>query len=154
MRQNQLTEEQLTPDLIDLILHSPDISDRVWALYRIDQSIELNPELTSSLLNMITGEDFFLAYSAINAIGSVHLNSDSFQSALFSKYEEVNFSIQRMIIEKFLEAPFLSQDVLETCQTIEKILQYENRYISQKAYEFLKGVDTSDPMILEILNAL
>jgi hypothetical protein len=89
-----------------------------------------------------------------------------------------------MIIEKLMEAPFLSPDVLETsrsflekvngqqlgdflrlytkhsvddletCQTIAKILQNENRYISQKAYEFLKGLDSSDPMILEILNAL
>jgi len=81
---NQLTEELLTPDIIDLILHSPDISDRVWALNRIDPSIELNPGLTSSLLNIISREEFFLAYSAINAICSVHLNSDSFQTALFS----------------------------------------------------------------------
>lgn len=181
---SQLTEEQLTPDLISLILQSPDISDRVWALERIDQTIELNPELTSTLLNVITGEEFFLAYSAINAIGPVHLRSDTFQSDLFSCYGEANFSIQSLIVEKFLEAPFLSPDVLETsrdyleqlngqqlgeflrlytkhsvydletCQTMAKIVQNENKYISQKAYEFLKGVDTSDPMILEILNAL
>ena len=180
----QLTEEQLKPDLIDLILHSPDINDRVWALEKIDQSIELNPELTSSLLNMIKGEDFFFAYSAVKTIGPVHLNSDTFQSALFLSYGEVNFSIQSLIIEKFMEAPFLSPDVLETsrgyleqlngqqlgeflrvytkhsvfdletCQTIARILQNENRYIAQKAYEYLKGVETSDPKILEIQNAL
>ena len=181
---SQLTEEQLKPDLIDLILHSPDINDRVWALEKIDQSIELNPELTSSLLNMIKGEDFFFAYSAVKTIGPVHLNSDTFQSALFLSYGEVNFSIQSLIIEKFMEAPFLSPDVLETsrgyleqlngqqlgeflrvytkhsvddletCLTLARILQNENRYIAQKAYEYLKGVETSDPKILEIQNAL
>ena len=181
---SQLTEEQLKPDLIDLILHSPDINDRVWALEKIDQSIELNPELTSSLLNMIKGEDFFFAYSAVKTIGPVHLNSDTFQSALFLSYGEVNFSIQSLIIEKFMEAPFLSPDVLETsrgyleqlngqqlgeflrvytkhsvddletCLTLARILQNENRYIAHKAYEYLKGVETSDPKILEIQNAL
>ena len=180
---NQLTEEQISPDLIDLILHSPDISDRVWALNRIDQTAELNQQLSSTLLNIISEEEFSLSYSAINAIGSVHLESDSFQSGLFSIYGEVSFGIKRMIIEKLTEAPFLSPDViktsrsylekvngqqlgdflrlytthtvddLETCQTISKILQNENRYISQKAYEFLKGVDTRDPMITENLNA-
>jgi len=178
-----LTEKQLTPDLIDLILKSPELSDRVWALNRIDQSIEMNPRLTSSLLNIITGEEFFLQYSAINAIESVHLDSKSFQSALFSLYGEVNYSIRKMIIEKLMEAPYLSADVvissrsmleqlngqqlgdflrlyikhsvydLETCQTIAKILKNENRYISQKAYKFLKELNTSDPIIIESLDA-
>ena len=178
-----LTEHQLTPELIVLILNSPDISDRVWALERIDQTIELIPELSSALLNIITGKEFFLTYSAINTIESVHLESDSFQSELFSKYGEVNFSIKKMIIEKFMEAPYLSSDVLqasrplleqmngqqlgdfltlytkhsvddlETFRTVAKILQNENRYISQKAYDFLMGVNTSDPIIVESLDA-
>jgi hypothetical protein len=45
---SRLTEIELTPDLIDLILKSPDRSDRVWALNRIDTSIELNSKLTAS----------------------------------------------------------------------------------------------------------
>ncbi len=177
------TESQLSPDLIVLILNSPDKSDRVWALNRIDQSIELNSELTSALLNIITGKEFFLTYSAINAIESVHLESDSFQSEFFSKYGEVNHSIKKMIIEKLMEAPYLSLDVvqssgslleqlngqqlgdflrlytrhsvddLETFRTVARILQNENRYISQKAYEFLMGVNTIDPIIIESLDA-
>jgi len=179
----QHTERQLTPDLINLILRSTDKSDRVWALNRIDQSTELNPELSSTLLNIISGEEFFLTYSAINALGSVHLDSDSFQSDFFSKYGEVNYSVKKMIVEKFMEAPYLSPDVLqasrplleqmngqqlgdflrlytkhsvddlETFRTVAKILQNENRFISQKAYEFLMGVKTNDPIIIESLNA-
>ena len=176
------TENQLTSELVDLILKSPDLSDRVWALNRIDQSIILNPKLSSTLLNIISGEEFFLAYSAINAIEPVHLDSDSFQTGLFSEYEEVNHSVKRMIVEKFMEAPYLSPDVVsssrslleqlngqqlgdflslytkhsiddqETCQAIAEILQNENRFISQKAYEFLIGVNTSDQEITEKLN--
>ena len=58
----RITEEQLSPDLIDLILKSPDITDRVWALNRINQDIDLNPKLTATLLDIASGDDFFLAY--------------------------------------------------------------------------------------------
>ncbi len=180
---SRLTEMQLTQDLIDLILKSPDISDRVWALNRLDQSIPLTSNLTSSLLDIISGEDYFMAYSAIDAIDPVHLDSDAFQSGLFSKYVEVNHSVKKMIVEKLMEAPYLSSEIvtlsrslleqmngqqlgdflklysihsvndLETCKTIAKILQNENRYISQKAYKFLLEVNTNDSIIIEKLNA-
>ena len=64
----QLTEKQLTPELTDLILKSADISDKVWVLNRIDQPTALNPKLAASLLDIISGSDFFLSYSALNAI--------------------------------------------------------------------------------------
>ncbi len=163
-------------------LSSDRVGDRVWALNNIDQSIELNSQLKSSLLDIISGDDYFLAYSAIRAIKSVHLDSDSLQIGLLSKYEQVNHSLKKMIIEKFIEAPYLSSKVitlsrsllgqlngqqlgdflklyskhcvndLETCRTISKILQNENRYISQKAYKFLMGVKTRDSIIIENLN--
>ena len=163
-------------------LSSDRIGDRVWALNNIDQSIELNSRLRSSLLDIISGDDYFMAYSAIRAIKSVHLDSDSLQLGLFSKYKQVNHGLKKMIIEKFMEAPYLSSEIvtlsrsllgqlngqqlgdflklyskhcvndLETCVTISKILQNENRYISQKAYVFLMGVKTRDSIIIENLN--
>ncbi len=163
-------------------LSSDRVSDRVWALNNIDQSKELNSQLRSSLLDIISGDDYFLPYSAISAIKSVHLDSDSLQIGLFSKYKQVNHGLKKMIIEKFMEAPCLSSEVvtlsrslleqlngqqlgdflklyskhsvndLETCRTISKILQNENRYISQKAYKFLMGVKTRDSIIIENLN--
>lgn len=89
------TELLLTPDLIDLILKSPDLSDRVWALNRIDQSIELNDRLTSTLLDIISGDDYYLAYSAISALDPVHLDSDAFQSELFSLYVKAGHSLKK-----------------------------------------------------------
>jgi hypothetical protein len=178
-----LTEKQLTPDLVVLILQSPDIIDRVWALNRIDPTVQLDSNLANTLLEIISGCDDFLAYSAMNAIDPVHLDSDDFQSGLFSKYVEVNHSIKKMIIEKFIYAPYLSEDIvtssrelleqlngqqlgdflemysihsvgdLETCRTIANILGNENRYISQKAYKFLKGMETNDSTIIDKLNA-
>jgi hypothetical protein len=178
-----LTETLLTPGLIDLILKSPDNGDRAWALNRIDQSTALDSKLTSSLLDIISGDQYFLAYSAINAIAPVHLKSESFQSELFSKYREVDHNVKKMIIEKLMKAPHLSSEIVtqsrsmleelngqqlgdflklyathsvndtETCRTIARLLKSENRYISQQAFKFLKGVNTSDPAIIENINA-
>ena len=168
------TEKQLTPELINLILKSSDISDLVWALNRIDENSELGSRLTSTLLNLISGEDFSLTYNTINSISSVHLELDSLQLGLFSKYEKVNHSVQKMIIDKLMDAPYLHPEIvtnsrnflnqlngkqlgdilnlysnhsvydLETCLAVAEILQNDNRFISRKAYDFLETSQTSD----------
>ncbi|MFT7233660.1 MAG: hypothetical protein ACI8TA_002885 [Cyclobacteriaceae bacterium] len=178
---SSLTEKQLSTDLMDLILNSPDITDKVWVLNRIDQNTELNPKLTSSLLGIISGEDFFLAYSAINAIQSTHLNSDGLQIALFSTYQEADHSIKKMIIEKLMEAPQLTADIVkssrellsslngqqlknflklyskfevndvETYRAVAQILKNENWYISQQAYKYLRESNSTDEEIADLL---
>lgn len=177
-----LTEKQLSPDLIDLILKSPDISDRVWALNRVSQNTVLNPKLTVTLLGIISGDDFYLAYSAINAIKAPHLHADTLQMALFSIYKKANHSIKRMIVEKLMEAPYLSSELtsssrklfnklngkqlgdllklytkhsindLETFKAVAEILKNENSFISRQAYNFLKESNISDREIEELKN--
>lgn len=176
-----LTEKLLDPDLINLILKSPDITDRLWALNRIDQNTELSPKLTAALLDIISSEDFFLAYSAINAIKSTHLNSDGLQIVLFSTYQEADHSIKKMIVEKLLKTPHLSTavvkssrellstlngqqlksfltlyanfevDDLETYRAVAQILKNENRFISSQAYKFLKGSKIEDKEVAKML---
>jgi hypothetical protein len=178
---SSLTEKQLSTDLMDMILNSPDITDKVWVMNRIDQITELNPKLTASLLEIISGDDFFLSYSAINAIQSTHLNFDRLQIALFSTYQEADHSIKKMIVEKLLEAPHLSTEViessrkllstlngqqlktflklyskfevndLETYRAVAEILKNENRYISQQAYKFLRESKMVDGEIAGLL---
>lgn len=175
-----LTEKQLSPELIDLILQSPDISDRLWALNRINQRIKLTPKLMATLLHMISGEDFSLAYSTINALKASHLN-DTLQTALFSNYKNLGHSIQRMIVGKLMEAPYLSAHVitrsrnllprlngkqlsdilklytkhavndLQTYQAVAAQLKNENKFISRQAYNFLKNIPASDPEIKQLL---
>ena len=177
-----LTEKQLSPELIDLILKSPDISDRVWALNRISQKTVLNPKLTSTLLAIISGDDFFLAYSAINAIKASHLHSDSLQIALFFIYKEADHSIKSMIVENLMEAPYLSSELiknsrkllgklngkqladllklytkhsindLETLEAVAEILKNENKFVSKQAYNFLKASNLSEKEIKKLKN--
>lgn len=180
---SKLTEKQLTPTLIYRILQSPDISDRLWALNRIDSTTELTLDLESSLLEIIGSNDFYLAYSAIQSLDSIHLKSTELQLRLFSIYPKANHSIQKELLKKLGEAPILNSDVvkvsrglllslngqqlddilklyskqgvndLETYKEVSKILDNKNKYISKKAYDFLINIQSDDEFIMERLKA-
>lgn len=171
---SSLTEKEMSPPLMMLILKSPDISDKVWALNRIDQDRPLSPKLKSILFEFIDGDDFFLAYSALNAIGPIHLTSEPVQNTLFSAYTRANHSIQKMIVDKLMYAPNLSSEVvknsrellselngkqlgdflrlyskhtiydMKTLETVGMILKNENSFISRQAEKFLKESPLSD----------
>jgi len=175
-----LTEKQLSPDLIDLILKSPDINDRIWALNRLSPSTVLPPKLITMLLGIISGDDFYLAYSTINAIKAPQLHADSLQIALSSIYKGADHSIGSMIVDKSMEAPNLSPAFttasrkllhelngkqlgdflflyrkhaisdLETFKAVAKTLENENRFISRQAYNFLKESKLSDKEIKKL----
>ena len=178
---SELTEKQLTPTLIHRILQSSDNNDKLWALNRIDTTTELTLDLEASLLEIISSDDFYLAYSAIHAIDPVHLNASDLQERLFSIYADVNHSIQKELLKKLMQSPFLSSEVLgasrdlliqlngqqlddllklytkqgvndlETFKAVSKILENENKYISEKAYKFLIKIQTDDEFIMESL---
>ena len=175
-----LTEKQLSPDLINLILKSPDTNDRVWALDRINPATALPQALSTTLLDLIAGDDFFLAYYAINAIETSHLHDDSLQIALFSIYSKADHSTRNMIVKKLMEAPYLNAELitasrkllnslngkqlgdllklytkhsindLETYKAVAKILENENSFISRQAYNFLKESKLSDQEIKKL----
>ena len=149
---------------------------------RISQKTTLNPKLANTLLEIISGDDFFLAYAAINAIKPPHLNADSLQLALFSIYKEADHSIKAMIVNKLMEATYLSSELisssrnllgklngkqlgdflelytkhaindLETLEAVVEILKNENSYISQQAYKFLKASNISESEIEKLKN--
>ncbi|RAJ12356.1 hypothetical protein [Arenibacter echinorum] len=180
---SELTEKQLTPLLINRILQSPDNSDKLWALNRIVSATELTPDLETSLLEIVSSDDFYLAYSAIQAVEPVHLKATDLQEHLYSMYANVNHSIQKELLKKLGQAPELSLEVvnasrdllnqlngqqlddllklyskhgvndLETCRSVVRILENENKYISKKAYDFLIGLQIDDATIMERLDA-
>ncbi|AWV98782.1 hypothetical protein [Arcticibacterium luteifluviistationis] len=177
------TENQLTAHLIHLILQSPESFDRVWALHKINSSVPLTPDLENALLEIISSDDFYLSYTAIQAIEAVHLNSFEFQERLFSLYKNANHSIQKELLKTLMEAPVLSPKLvgsskgllkqlngqqlenilalyarhsiydLETCRAVASILDNENPFISKKAYHFLVRIKSKDEFIQERLKA-
>ncbi|MCP4975348.1 MAG: hypothetical protein GY931_04230 [Maribacter sp.] len=180
---SELTEKQLTQTLLNRILQSQDITDKLWALHRMDAVIGLTPQLEAALLEMISSDDFYLSYSAIKAINSIHLKSAELQNRLFSIYQKTNHSIKTALLKKLMEAPFLSSEIIQTSRdllpqlngqqlddllqlytkhnindvetytVVAKILENENKYISKNAYAFLIGLQINDDDIIELLNA-
>ena len=180
---SELTENQLTPVLIHRILQSQDVTDKLWSLNRMDALNVLTPQLEDTLLEIISSEDFYLSYSAINAINAIHLKSVELQQGLFANYPKANHSIQTALLKKLIEAPFLSSEIIQdsrvllpqlngqqlndllqlytkhkvhdtkTYSEVTKILKNQNKYISKKAYSFLINIQTDDEFIMERLKA-
>jgi len=128
-------------------------------------------------LKIISRDDFFPAYTEINALGSTHLSFESLQIALFSIYNNADHSRRGMIVEKLMKAPYLSLALvstsrsmldqlngkqqgdllklytkhtindLQTQKAVAEILKNENRFISRQAYNFLKKFNISDRKI-------
>jgi len=176
---SELTEKQLTPALVHRILQSTDITDKLWALHRMNNTIAMTPQLEVSLLEIIASDDFYLSYTAIQAINTIHLTSADLQKCLFSIYQKANHSIKTALIKKLMDAPFLSSEIvrdsrsllgqlngqqlgemlqlytkhgvndMETYTAVAKILENENKYISKKAYTFLSAVKTKNSILLE-----
>jgi len=114
-----LTESQLNADLIDWILKSSDINDRLWALDKIDQNMTLNSKLIASLSAIVSNENYYyMVYSTIRTLEPVHLDSDDLQLGLFSAYKTVNHSIKKMIVEKLMQAPHLNAEIVRRSRSL------------------------------------
>lgn len=180
---SQLTENQLSSSLLHRILQSQDITDKLWAIHRMDAVERLTLELQTTLLELISSDDFYLSYTALKAINSTHLNNSELQIRLFSIYQNANQSISTAILKKLMEAPFLSSQIIETSsvllpqlngqqlamllqlytkhnitdaaiyRAVVKMLSNENKFISKKAYAFLMGRPIKDKEIIDLLNA-
>jgi len=176
------TEQALTPELVQLILKSPNMEDKAWGLGHINGFVEFTPELQSSVLNFIQNENYYLAERAINAITPENLGSDSLQLRLSDKFDTVNFGLKLLILDKLKEAPMLNAQVAERlaarlngyrgsvtnnilklftkyqistpeiCRLIAELLQHKNSFISRKAYQYLSGITIQDKKINRLLH--
>lgn len=80
---SKLTEKQLSPHLLSLILESKNVTDKLWALNRLNADKELTPELEAKLLAIISSDDFYLSYNALKTLSPTHLKSGALQYRLF-----------------------------------------------------------------------
>lgn len=164
-----LTRQALSEELVLKILESPDVSDRIWALGQVRDHLELTPALRVAILNFIDDDNYSLAERAVHAIGSGELESNALQMLLLEKFYQSDYGLQKLILDKLKEAPqldakvtadlaqnlkkweggllsnvldlYIAQKVydIETCRMVSELLQNENRYISQKAFNFLES---------------
>ncbi len=164
-----LTREALSEDLVLKILESPDVGDKIWALSQVRNNLKLTPALRAAILDCIDDGNYSLAERAVYAIGSDELESDTLQMLLLDRFYQTDYGLQKLILDKLEEAPQLDEKVttdlaqhlkkwegallsnvldlyiiqkvsdIETCRMVSGLLQNENRYISQKAFNFLES---------------
>ncbi len=177
----KLTEEKLTPTLIIKILEGPDSNDKIWALNHVKGYVEMTPLLKEKLLCFINNDSYSYAERALNAISSEEILDTELQLMLVGKIQKTDYSIQKLIIKKLMDASHLSKDsaallaanldkysgeiirdvlilfkknkVYDSSIIIKvaQILKTENSFISKLAYDFLKSTEIDD---LEIKSQL
>jgi hypothetical protein len=173
-----LTLKSLSPDLIIRILESGNSYDKLWVLNNIRGNVIPNPEVISYLLRLIDRNNYSLSERAINAISPNDLKSDSLQVNLFSKFNQVDYSLKKLLVGKLKESPFLNEqvkdgfaaqlgqlsaelfgDVLalyhkfsvqdtQTTKAVSLLLRADNRFISAKAFKYLEELQVTDKEIL------
>lgn len=169
-----ITRQALSEELVLRILQSPDISDKIWALGEVRDNVSLSPRLRDAVFGYINNESYSLAERAIDAIDGDELESDTLQMLLLEKFYETEYGLKKLILDKLKEAPQLDDKVkanlaenlkkwegallsnvldlyiaqkvfdIETCRMVSELLQNDNRYISQKAFNFLQSSGLSD----------
>lgn len=178
----RLTSEALSEELVLQILQSPDLNDRMWALNHIRGNVKMTPKLRDEIYSLISDKNYNLAERVINALDANDLKSDTLQMMLVEKLGTTSYSIKKLIISKFREAPELSVPVkrklaeslrsangelvsnlldtfakhqvndLETSRIVAELLGNQNAFISQKAFKYLEQSQLKDKDIERQMN--
>jgi hypothetical protein len=178
----KLTEKSLTPDLVMILLQSPDLNDQIWVLNHIRGFVDITQELEAKLFSLISGSDYNLAERAIHAFDATAMKSERLQQRLFTRFEEGNYAIKKLIIARFKESSSLSAGVEkklaeslktlngelvsnildvfskhqtthdETLLIVAGLLQNENRFVSQKAFKYLQGLKVNNEAVNKLMN--
>lgn len=168
------TVNSLTTELIERILKSPDQTDKIWILECINEETEMSSEVLHAMQSQISGDDFYLAYKAIHAIKKNHLSDTKVQDSIITAYPRADHSIKSLIIDKLLDAPFLSEEVIrltksllheingkqlgdilklydthkindkETIEIILELTTHQNFFIANQAKKFLEKQNLKD----------
>ncbi|TDB62332.1 hypothetical protein [Arundinibacter roseus] len=164
----QLTEKALTPALVQLLLESPDMQDKLWALNHINGFITPDATLRQTLLTYISEKEFTLAERAIKSLNSRDLTDKTLQLEFTKKIFPASYSLKKLLLQKLQEAPALQPEVVqllrknlssftgeslttlldlwahhaifdsETRTAVEQLRQHSNPFIAKKAEIFLQ----------------
>ncbi|MGV3503752.1 MAG: hypothetical protein ACO1O1_08590 [Adhaeribacter sp.] len=173
----KLTARELSPSLMQLILASPVETDKMWGLNHLKGYVALTPPLRAAVLGFIQQDNYSLAERAVNALDNKELADPALQLALLDKFYSTGYSIKKLLIDKLKEAPALDRQaasrlaknladlngeilsrVLDTFRRhqvgdratllkVADLLQHDNAFISNKAYDFLRQTPVPDQQI-------
>jgi len=169
----KLTTARLDAELALQILNCNNLSDQVWTLNHISGDMEISPDLLDKLIELISGEDIYLAERSLNALKPEVINQH-IQLELAKIFSTSGFLQKRLIIQKLQEIKELNAEVVQifsselcnlngtltknvlelykihsvddsyTVSEVTKLLKHENRYISNQAFQYLDNIENPD----------
>lgn len=176
----KITAENLNSEFAMELLNSKYLEDKVWTLNKIAGNQEISDNLLSKLIELISGDDVYLAERSLNALKTENLTAKT-QIQLSNIFEKSGFLTKRLIIQKLGEASELDESVkqklsqaltnlngtmvkqiLELFQThqideeevsanIAMLLENENRYISVQALKYLEQIENMDKKTIRMV---
>jgi len=174
----KITSERLSTEIVLELLNSQNKYDQIWTLNHISEKVEISISLQSKLMEIISGNDVYLAEQSLNALKPKNLTSE-IQMELVNIFNNVGFLQKRLIIQKIGDSSKLDNYVVKKFSselnslngvlvktalemfTIHKIedekvtdnvaalLKNENRYIANQAFKYLENIGNLDKKILK-----
>lgn len=176
----KLTTEKLDAKLCLLILNSNYIKDQVWVLNHIPAEMAISEELQTKFMELISGNDVYLAERTLNAIKPAAI-SNEIQIKLAKIFQNSGFLQKRLIIQKYKEIDNLQPEVVQilsselnnlngtltknilelyniqdisdsyTISEVARLLKNKNRFISNQAFNYLNSVSNLDKKTQKML---
>lgn len=165
--------EELALQLLDA---SSD-ENQLWALNNLGKLDPWSGELEQKVLELVGSRNYYLSERAISAFPQSRIDSPDFQEKLYAVFENSEYFIKRLIIQKLRKAAVLSdklknglavelaayngplaQNVLDlfvqhrvddvfVCLHISELLDNKNRFLARKAFDYLSQLSPDDRTI-------
>jgi hypothetical protein len=168
------TAKHLDANLLLKVLNSPNNSDLIWGLESIPPGFVWTDTLQNKLFGLVGSSELIVANKAVESITPELLGDEQAQLKLYFQFEQADYFVQRKLLKKLEEAPFLSniielklaeklptlngsmiKSVLdlfavqqinneESEVIIAGLLGHENNFIARKAFQFLENHPTDN----------
>lgn len=176
-----ITSGKLTSEIVLELLNSNKLEDRVWALNHISANIKISTALQNKLMDIISGNDIYLAERSLNTLKPEALTSE-IQKELCDIFDKTRFLQKRLILQKLKEAPHLQAQIAilfskklstlngtltktalelfrihhisdeKTILEVVKLLSSKNRFIAKQAFLYLENLENPDKHTLKSIN--
>tara|TARA_R110002050_G_scaffold149169_1_gene275539 strand:- start:8597 stop:9733 length:1137 start_codon:yes stop_codon:yes gene_type:complete len=169
----KITSERLSTEIALELLNSQNKDDQIWTLNHISGKVEISVSLQDKLMEIISGNDIYLAEQSLHTLKPENLTSE-IQIELINTFIKVGFLQKRLIIQKLEDSPNLDNYVIKkfsselnglngvlvktilemftihnvedemVTENVSELLKDDNRYIAKQAFKYLENIDNPD----------
>ncbi|MBD3637003.1 MAG: hypothetical protein HUJ25_06620 [Crocinitomicaceae bacterium] len=169
----KITSERLSTEIALELLNSQNKDDQIWTLNHISGKVEISVSLQSKLMEIISGNDIYLAEQSLHTLKPENLTSE-IQIELINIFIKVGFLQKRLIIQKLEDSSNLDNYVIKkfsselnglngvlvktilemftihnvedemVTENVSELLKDDNRYIAKQAFKYLDNIDNPD----------